>query len=64
MCINFRRNVPGSFSTAINDQAVETVESFKYLSAILHKLPFEQNTNMQFKKSQHLFSVRRLAKFL
>lgn len=35
MCIVFRYTVPGFVSTVVNGQAVETLESFKYLGTII-----------------------------
>lgn len=62
MCIDFRRVQPSPDITVMDGQAVETVESCKYLGTILdNKLTFEKNTDSIYKKSQQrLFCLRKL----
>ena len=65
MVIDFRRNPLPALTTTIKGQAVEVVESYKYLGSwIDNKLNFNRNTEHICKKSQQrLFCLRKLAKF-
>ena len=65
MCIDFRRHHPAPVYTLVNGEAVEIVDSHKYLGIIIDdELTFDNNTNMLIEKSQQrLFCLRKLAKF-
>ncbi len=65
VCIDCRRHHPAPVNTTVNGEAVEIVDSYKYLGIIIDdKLTFDNNTNMLIKKSQQrLFCLRKLAKF-
>lgn len=65
MVIDFRHSRSSPVNTIINGQNIELVESYKYLGTLFNnKLTFDLNTDSVFKKSQqHLFCLRKLAKF-
>lgn len=65
MVIDFRRNVNTHEVTTIKGQAVECVQSYKYLGTIIDsKLSFEGNCEAVCKKGhQRMFFLRKLCKF-
>ena len=65
ICSDFRCAPPSPKKSVVNGQAVDIVTSYKYLGTIIdHKLKFDLNADMMYKKGQQrLYCLRKLAKF-